>query len=34
VGFFSSAAVISHFEEMLAPFGESMLTLGVPDDVG
>jgi hypothetical protein len=28
VGFFSSAAVISHFDETLAPFGRSMLTLG------
>jgi quercetin dioxygenase-like cupin family protein len=33
VGFFSSAAVISHFDEILLPFGESMLTLGAPDDV-
>jgi quercetin dioxygenase-like cupin family protein len=31
VGFFSSAAVISHFDETLAPFGSSMLTLGAPD---
>ncbi len=30
VGFFSSAAVISHFDETLAPFGRSMLTLGAP----
>jgi quercetin dioxygenase-like cupin family protein len=30
VGFFSSAAVISHFDETLAPFGSSMLTLGAP----
>ncbi len=33
VGFFSSAAVVSHFDEMLAPFGQSMLTLGAPDNV-
>jgi quercetin dioxygenase-like cupin family protein len=33
VGFFSSAAVISHFDEVLAPFGETMLTLGAPDEV-
>jgi hypothetical protein len=32
VGFFSSAAVISHFDETLAPFGSSMLTLGAPDE--
>jgi quercetin dioxygenase-like cupin family protein len=32
VGFFSSAAVISHFDETLAPFGTSMLTLGAPDE--
>jgi quercetin dioxygenase-like cupin family protein len=31
VGFFSSTAVISHFDETLAPFGSSMLTLGAPD---
>jgi quercetin dioxygenase-like cupin family protein len=28
VGFFSSAAVISHFDETLAPFGTATLTLG------
>jgi quercetin dioxygenase-like cupin family protein len=33
VGFFSSAAVVSHFDELLAPFGDSMLTLGAPDNV-
>ena len=33
VGFFSSAAVVSHFDETLAPFGRSMLTLGAPDEV-
>jgi quercetin dioxygenase-like cupin family protein len=33
VGFFSSAAVISHFDEKLVPFGESMLTLGAPDEL-
>jgi quercetin dioxygenase-like cupin family protein len=33
VGFFSSAAVISHFDETLAPFGRSMLTLGAPEEV-
>jgi quercetin dioxygenase-like cupin family protein len=32
VGFFSSAAVISHFDEKLAPFGSSMLMLGAPDE--
>jgi quercetin dioxygenase-like cupin family protein len=32
VGFFSSAAVVSHFDETLAPFGRSMLTLGAPDE--
>jgi quercetin dioxygenase-like cupin family protein len=32
VGFFSSAAVISHFDETLAPFGRSMLTLGAPEE--
>jgi quercetin dioxygenase-like cupin family protein len=31
VGFFSSAAVVSHFDETLAPFGTSMLTLGAPE---
>jgi mannose-6-phosphate isomerase-like protein (cupin superfamily) len=30
VGFFSSSAVISHFDETLAPFGTTMLTLGAP----
>jgi peptide-methionine (S)-S-oxide reductase len=30
VGFFSSAAVVSHFDQTLVPFGESMLTLGTP----
>jgi mannose-6-phosphate isomerase-like protein (cupin superfamily) len=33
VGFFSSAAVVSHFDETLSPFGRSMLTLGAPDEV-
>ena len=33
VGFFSSAAVVSQFDETLAPFGRSMLTLGAPDEV-
>ena len=32
VGFFSSAAVISHFDETLAPFGTTMLTLGAPEE--
>jgi quercetin dioxygenase-like cupin family protein len=32
VGFFSSAAVISHFDETLAPFGRSMLTLGALEE--
>jgi quercetin dioxygenase-like cupin family protein len=32
VGFFSSAAVISHFDEKLAPFGTSTLTLGNEQD--
>jgi quercetin dioxygenase-like cupin family protein len=32
VGFFSSAAVISHFDETLAPFGTSTLTLGNEQD--
>ena len=32
VGFFSSAAVISHFDQTLAPFGGSMLTLGAPQE--
>jgi quercetin dioxygenase-like cupin family protein len=31
VGFFSSAAVISHFDDTLAPFGTTMLTLGAPE---
>jgi quercetin dioxygenase-like cupin family protein len=34
VGFFSSAAAVSHFDETLAPFGSSMLTLGAPEEVG
>jgi quercetin dioxygenase-like cupin family protein len=33
VGFFSSAAVVSHFDETLAPFGRSMLTLGAPEEM-
>jgi quercetin dioxygenase-like cupin family protein len=33
VGFFSSAAVVSHFEETLSPFGRSMLTLGAPEEI-
>jgi quercetin dioxygenase-like cupin family protein len=33
VGFFSSAAVVSHFDETLSPFGRSMLTLGAPEDI-
>jgi quercetin dioxygenase-like cupin family protein len=33
VGFFSSSAVVSHFDETLAPFGTSMLTLGAPEGV-
>jgi quercetin dioxygenase-like cupin family protein len=32
LGFFSSAAVVSHFDETLAPFGRSMLTLGAPEE--
>jgi hypothetical protein len=31
VGFFSGAAIISHFDETLAPFGTTMLTLGTPE---
>jgi quercetin dioxygenase-like cupin family protein len=31
VGFFSSSAVVSHFDELLAPFGTRDLTLGAPD---
>jgi quercetin dioxygenase-like cupin family protein len=34
VGFFSSAAVVSHFDETLSPFGRSMLTLGAPEEMG
>jgi quercetin dioxygenase-like cupin family protein len=34
VGFFSSAAVVSHFDEELAPFATRVLTLGAPDDQG
>jgi quercetin dioxygenase-like cupin family protein len=34
VGFFSSAAVISHFDEVLAPFGTSTLTLGTEGGAG
>jgi mannose-6-phosphate isomerase-like protein (cupin superfamily) len=34
VGFFSSAAVVSHFDETLFPFGRSMLTLGAPEEIG
>jgi hypothetical protein len=33
VGFFSSAAVFSHFDEALSPFGRSMLTLGAPEEI-
>jgi quercetin dioxygenase-like cupin family protein len=33
VGFFSSAAVVSHFDETLSPFGRSMLTLGAPEEI-
>jgi quercetin dioxygenase-like cupin family protein len=33
VGFFSSAAVVSHFDQTLAPFSSSMLTLGAPEGV-
>jgi quercetin dioxygenase-like cupin family protein len=32
VGFFSSAAVVSRFDEELAPFGTRVLTLGAPDE--
>jgi quercetin dioxygenase-like cupin family protein len=32
VGFFSSAAVVSRFDEMLAPFGTRVLTLGAPEN--
>jgi hypothetical protein len=34
IGFFSSAAVVSHFDETLSPFGSSMLTLGAPEAIG
>jgi quercetin dioxygenase-like cupin family protein len=33
VGFFSSSAVVSHFDETLSPFGRSMLTLGAPEEM-
>jgi quercetin dioxygenase-like cupin family protein len=33
VGFFSSAAVVSHFDATLSPFGRSMLTLGAPEEI-
>jgi quercetin dioxygenase-like cupin family protein len=33
VGFFSSAAVVSHFDETLSPFGRNMLTLGAPEEI-
>jgi quercetin dioxygenase-like cupin family protein len=33
VGFFSSAAVVSHFDATLLPFGRSMLTLGAPEEI-
>jgi quercetin dioxygenase-like cupin family protein len=32
VGFFSSAAVVSQFDELLAPFGTRVLTLGAPEE--
>jgi quercetin dioxygenase-like cupin family protein len=32
VGFFSSAAVVSRFDEELAPFRTRVLTLGAPDE--
>lgn len=32
VGFFSSAAVVSQFDEMLAPFRTRVLTLGAPEE--
>jgi quercetin dioxygenase-like cupin family protein len=32
VGFFSSAAIVSRFDETLAPFGTRVLTLGAPED--
>jgi quercetin dioxygenase-like cupin family protein len=32
VGFFSSAAVVSPFDELLAPFGRRVLVLGAPDE--
>jgi quercetin dioxygenase-like cupin family protein len=31
VGFFSSSAVVSEFDETLAPFGRRVLVLGAPD---
>ena len=31
LGFFSSAAIVSIFDETLAPFGSRVLTLGAPD---
>lgn len=34
VGFFSSAAVVSRFDEVLAPFGTRVLTLGAPEEKG
>jgi quercetin dioxygenase-like cupin family protein len=34
VGFFSSAAVVSHFDQTLASFDRSMLTLGAREGVG
>jgi quercetin dioxygenase-like cupin family protein len=33
VGFFSSAAGVSHFDATLSPFGRSMLTLGAPEEI-
>jgi quercetin dioxygenase-like cupin family protein len=32
VGFFSSAAVVSQFDEVLVPFGTRVLTLGAPEE--
>jgi quercetin dioxygenase-like cupin family protein len=34
VGFFSSAAIVSRFDETLLPFGTRVLTLGLPDQEG
>jgi quercetin dioxygenase-like cupin family protein len=32
VGFFSSAAIVSRFDETLVPFGTRVLTLGAPEE--